>query len=58
MTSVARKLTLPDRPLGVAVAHTSVLVGLEAHAISVEVIGEYETKDKALADARANCSGS
>ncbi|MFO0567059.1 MAG: YifB family Mg chelatase-like AAA ATPase [Polyangiaceae bacterium] len=37
MTSVARKLTLPDRPLGVAVAHTSVLVGLEAHAISVEV---------------------
>ncbi len=30
----------------------------KAHAISVEVIGEYETKDKALADARANCSGS
>jgi len=29
----------------------------KAHAITVEVIGEYETKDKALADANANCSG-
>ena len=28
---------LPDRPLGSATAHTSVLSGLEAHAIAVEV---------------------
>lgn len=30
----------------------------KANAIKVDVIGEYETKDKALADANANCSGS
>ena len=30
----------------------------KANAIKVDVIGEYETKDKALADANVNCSGS
>lgn len=30
-------LTLPDRPLATAVAHTSVLIGLEANPVAVEV---------------------
>ncbi len=30
-------LTLPDRPLATAIAHTSVLVGLDPHPIAVEV---------------------